>query len=112
MSAGATRCTGSNYKSLFRSLFRAFGQPHRVNVYFSNITIADSLDAKCVPCRLFLLAKAKDGQLRQFSPYVSTDNLPTEYTTLILRYNWIADITNQDLATFHRFRKVDLRNNP
>ena len=75
MSPGATRCAvlnGSNYKSLFRSLFRAFGRPHRENVYYSNIIIADSLDAKRVPCQLFLLAKAKDDQLRQFSPYVST----------------------------------------
>ena len=40
------------------------------------------------------------------------DSLSTEYATLILRYNRITDITNQDLATFHRFKKVDLRNNP
>ena len=63
MGPGATRfavLNGSNYKSLFRSLFRAFGRPHRENVYYSNIIIADSLDAKRVPCQLFLPAKAKD----------------------------------------------------
>ena len=39
------------------------------------------------------------------------DNLPTEYATLVLRYNRITAITQQDLNTFQRFNQVDLRNN-
>lgn len=39
------------------------------------------------------------------------DNLPTGFSLLILRYNSFTDLTDKDVATFHRFDLVDLRNN-
>ena len=39
------------------------------------------------------------------------ENLLTGYAILILRYNWIAVISNRDLASFQRFKQLDLRNN-